>query len=181
MMHFRNLAALLALSSVAALPACSMFGGGDDSGRSSRASGSSYSSQSYATAPNYSTQPQQSMASTEMTPDMIRSVQQTLAQEGMYRGRVDGMWGPATQAGVRSYQQQHNMNATGQLDQDTLAAMNLGGSQNSAQQQPSSQRYGSNYNSPSGAGSNMNPGGGTNSNQGGGTSANQGGGTSSTR
>jgi len=158
-----------------------MFGGGDDSSRTSRTSGSSYASQSYATAPNYSTQPQ-SMASTELTPDTIRNVQQTLAQEGMYRGRVDGMWGPATQAGVRSYQQQqHNMNASGQLDQETLAAMNLGGSQNSAQQQPSSQRYGSNYNSQPGAGTNMNQGGGTNSNQGGGTSSGQGGGASSTR
>jgi peptidoglycan hydrolase-like protein with peptidoglycan-binding domain len=55
---------------------------------------------------------------------------------------VDGVWGPATQAGVRSYQQQHNLNATGRLDQDTLSAMNL------APQQPASQRYGSNYNPP---------------------------------
>jgi len=132
MIKARNLAALLALSSVAALPACSMFGG-DDSSRTSR---SSYSSQSYSAAPSYASG--QMMGTTELTPDMIRSVQQTLAQDGMYRGRVDGMWGPATQAAVRSYQQQHNMNPTGQLDQDTLAAMNLGGGQ----------RYGSNYNAP---------------------------------
>ena len=49
MIKIRNLAALLALSGVAVLPACSMFGG-DSSSRSSRAS---YSSQSYAAAPNY--------------------------------------------------------------------------------------------------------------------------------
>jgi hypothetical protein len=47
---------------------------------------------------------------------------------------------------VRGYQQQHNLNATGQLDQDTLAAMNLGGQNNAAQ--PPNQRYGSNYNPP---------------------------------
>ena len=41
MIKIRNLAALLALSGVAVLPACSMFGG-DSSSRSSRAS---YSSQ----------------------------------------------------------------------------------------------------------------------------------------
>ena len=49
MIKIRNLAALLALSGVAVLPACSMFGG-DSSSRSSRAS---YSSQGYAAAPNY--------------------------------------------------------------------------------------------------------------------------------
>ena len=83
---------------------------------------------------------------------MIRNVQQALQQDGTYQGRVDGVWGPGTQAAVRTYQQQHNMNATGQLDQDTLAAMNLGAAPNNAQQQPGSQRYGSNsapnYNPP---------------------------------
>ena len=83
---------------------------------------------------------------------MIRNVQQALQQDGTYRGRVDGVWGPGTQAAVRTYQQQHHMNATGQLDQDTLAAMNLGTAPNNAQQQPGSQRYGSNsapnYNPP---------------------------------
>ena len=55
-----------------------------------------------------------------------------------------------TQAAVRTMQ--HSMNATGQLDQDTLAAMNLGTRPNRAQQQPGSERYGSSsapdYNSP---------------------------------
>ena len=145
MIKIRNLAALLALSGVAVLPACSMFGG-DSSSRSSRAS---YSSQGYAAAPNYNST---SQVGPELTPDMIRNVQQALQQDGTYRGRVDGVWGPGTQAAVRTYQQQHNMNATGQLDQDTLAAMNLGAAPNNAQQQPGSQRYGSNsapnYNPP---------------------------------
>ena len=79
---------------------------------------------------------------------MIRSVQQSLQQGGLYQGRVDGVWGPSTQAAVRGYQQQHNMNATGQLDQATLAAMNLGPAQNNAQEQPANQTYGSNYNPP---------------------------------
>jgi hypothetical protein len=45
---------------------------------------------------------------------------------------------------VRSYQQQHNMNATGQLDPDTLSAMNIGMQKSSQQETPASQRYGSN-------------------------------------
>jgi hypothetical protein len=134
MMKIHHLAALVALSGVAVLPACSMFGG-DNSSRSSR---TSYSSPRYAAAPNYN-----STSQSELTPDMIRNVQQALQQDGTYRGSVDGVWGPGTQAAVRTYQQQHNMNATGQLNRDTLAAMNLGAAPDNAQQ-PDSQRYGNN-------------------------------------
>ena len=84
-----------------------------------------------------------------MTPDTVRQVQQTLQQQGLYKSRVDGVWGPGTQAAVRTYQQQHNMNATGQLDQDTLASLSGGGNeqQGSVQQpQPSSQAYYNNNN-----------------------------------
>src|SRR5262245_37062283 len=116
MINTRNLATLLALSTVVALPACSWFGGNSQSNRAG-------TSRSYAATPNYNA-PSQAQT-TELTPDMIRNVQQTLQQDGSYHGRVDGVWGPSTQAAVRNYQQQHNLNATGQLDQDTLAAMNL--------------------------------------------------------
>jgi peptidoglycan hydrolase-like protein with peptidoglycan-binding domain len=53
---------------------------------------------------------------------------------------------PGTESAVRSYQQQHNLNATGRLDADTLASLNLGPNQNygNAQPQPNDQRYGSN-------------------------------------
>ncbi len=72
-----------------------------------------------------------------MSQDTIRQVQQNLQQAGLYRSRVDGVWGPATEAAVRSFQQQHNLNATGQLDTDTLSAMNLNNN---------NQNYGSNNN-----------------------------------
>jgi peptidoglycan hydrolase-like protein with peptidoglycan-binding domain len=138
MIKVRNLAALLALSSVAVLPACSMFG--DENSRSSRAS---YPSQSYAAAPSAS----------ELTPDTTQQVQQKLQQQGLYTGRVDGVWGPATEGAVRSYQQQHNLNATGKLDPDTIAALDMATNPNAGQntgsaQPPASQRYGSNYNPP---------------------------------
>ena len=137
MLKVRSLATVLALSSVAVLPACSMFGGGDNS----QASRSNYSSQSYASA-----QPMAPQA-TPISQDTIQQVQQKLQQDGMYRARVDGVWGPATEAAVRSYQQQHSLNATGQLDADTMASLNMGGNQNYGNaQQPTEQRYGSNYN-----------------------------------
>src|SRR6476660_326285 len=92
MIKTRNLAALLALSSVAVLPACSWFDGGS---RSSRVGSPT---RSYAATPNYNATPQ--AQTTELTPDMIRNVQQTLQQDGSYHGRVDGVWGPSTQAAV---------------------------------------------------------------------------------
>ena len=106
MIKFSNVAALLAFSSVAALPACSMFGGGSNSSQSSSAS--------VARPP-------------ALSQDMVQQVQTRLQQAGNYNGNIDGLWGPATEAGVRSYQQQHNLHATGQLDNDTLASLNLRG------------------------------------------------------
>jgi len=138
MLKVRSLATLLALSSVAVLPACSMFGGGDHG----QARNAGYSNQNYAAAP----QPMAPQA-TPMSQDTIQQVQQKLQQDGMYRARIDGVWGPATEAAVRSYQQQHNLTATGQLDADTMASLNMGGNQNYGNaQQPTEQRYGSNYN-----------------------------------
>jgi peptidoglycan hydrolase-like protein with peptidoglycan-binding domain len=106
MIKFRNVAALLVFSSVATLPACSMFGGGSNSSQASSAS---------AARPP------------ALSQDMVQQVQTRLQQAGTYNGSIDGLWGPATEAGVRSYQQQHNLNATGQLDNDTLASLNLRG------------------------------------------------------
>jgi peptidoglycan hydrolase-like protein with peptidoglycan-binding domain len=136
MTKVRNVATLLALCGVAALPACSMFGG-------NQSSRSSYPS--YASTPTY-TAPQ----SPGLSQDMIQQVQGRLQQQGLYHGSVDGVWGPGTESAVRSYQQQHNLNATGKLDTDTIASLNLGTSQNygNAQPQPNDQRYGSNYNPP---------------------------------
>jgi peptidoglycan hydrolase-like protein with peptidoglycan-binding domain len=131
MFKARNLATLLALSSVAVLPACSMFGGGNH--QASSAAGNP--SQSYASAQPAPMAPQVA----PMSQDTIRQVQQALQQDGMYKARVDGVWGPATEAAVHSYQQQHDLTATGQLDSDTLASLNLGNN---------NQNYGSNATSP---------------------------------
>lgn len=122
MLKVRNLGLLLALSSVAVLPACSWFGGDNDSRQSSAAP-----TRSYAPAPP---PPQVAEAQQAVTPDTIRQVQQTLQQQNMYRGQVDGVWGPQTQAAVREYQQKNSLGSSGQLDQQTLASLNIGGGQN---------------------------------------------------
>jgi peptidoglycan hydrolase-like protein with peptidoglycan-binding domain len=132
MTKVRNAATLLALCSIAVLPACSMFGGNNRS----QTRRSTYPTQNYAAT----------QSSPELSQDMIQRVQGRMQQQGMYRGNVDGVWGPGTESAVRSYQQQHNLNATGRLDADTLASLNLGPNQNygNAQPQPNDQRYGSN-------------------------------------
>lgn len=132
MLKVRNLGLLLALSSVAALPACSWFGGGNGGSQSSSAAAPS---PNYASAqqPNYSSSaaPQQAEVQQPVTPDTIRQVQQMLKQQGMYRGRVDGVLGPQTQAAVRSYRQSNNL---------TLASLTQGNGQSyNNQQQPSQQ------------------------------------------
>lgn len=135
MMKTRNLGAMLALGALAALPACSMFGGG--SSQSSENSSATPPS-TYATPPaSYGTPGTQTGTSgtvAPVSPAMIRSVQTTLQQNGDYRGGVDGIWGPMTESGVRTWQQAHNLNANGEIDVATLQSMNIpAGSQASSQ------------------------------------------------
>lgn len=138
MFKYRNVATLLAISTLAALPACSMFGGGRSneqasSPRQSYASSSpssTYGSSSSSGQPgsNYSNG-SASGQQPELSQDTTRQVQQELQQDGMYKGRVDGVWGPQTQSAVRQYQQQHNLSTSGQLDSQTLASLNVGNDQ----------------------------------------------------
>jgi hypothetical protein len=67
------------------------------------------------------------MAHAEIAPDMVKQVQTSLQQQGLYHGGIDGVWGPATVQAVQSYQQKNNLNANGQLDEATLKSLNMGG------------------------------------------------------
>jgi peptidoglycan hydrolase-like protein with peptidoglycan-binding domain len=100
MSKFHLAAALLAFSSLSALPACTMTPG---------------HSSSVAAAPTYNP---------ELSPAMVREVQSTLQQQGFYNGNIDGMWGPATRGATLSFQRAHALSATGELDSPTLAALN---------------------------------------------------------
>jgi peptidoglycan hydrolase-like protein with peptidoglycan-binding domain len=57
------------------------------------------------------------------SPGDIMAVQQKLADANLYHGAIDGRWGPATEAALRTYQQQHNLNPTGKLDDETHSVM----------------------------------------------------------
>jgi len=53
----------------------------------------------------------------------IKDVQDRLAHLGLYHGKVDGIWGPATQGAVANFQQSNNLPVTGKLNDATVAAL----------------------------------------------------------
>jgi peptidoglycan hydrolase-like protein with peptidoglycan-binding domain len=49
----------------------------------------------------------------------IKEMQETLLNKGDYQGKIDGVFGLQTRAGVRAYQKAENLPETGQLDTQT--------------------------------------------------------------
>jgi peptidoglycan hydrolase-like protein with peptidoglycan-binding domain len=52
--------------------------------------------------------------------NQVMEVQQKLQAANLYSGKIDGIMGPETQQALRSYQQQHGLQVTARLDQQTL-------------------------------------------------------------
>jgi peptidoglycan hydrolase-like protein with peptidoglycan-binding domain len=48
-----------------------------------------------------------------------------LLRQGYYRDEIDGVYGPAMNLAVRNYQARFGLHATGLLDVETLALLNL--------------------------------------------------------
>ncbi len=55
----------------------------------------------------------------------VAAVQEELAQQGYYRGEVDGIFGPQTRRAIVRYQSDHGLDVTGDLTPDTLQALGL--------------------------------------------------------
>lgn len=55
----------------------------------------------------------------------VTAVQRSLKHNGFYKGDLDGQMGPETQAAVREYQKNSNLQVTGQLDQATLSGLGV--------------------------------------------------------
>jgi peptidoglycan hydrolase-like protein with peptidoglycan-binding domain len=66
-------------------------------------------------------------ASTQQSqsPEVVKQVQQKLSENGQDVGQPDGQMGPKTQAALKEFQQQKGLQATGQIDQQTLAALEI--------------------------------------------------------
>lgn len=73
-------------------------------------------------------QPQQAPPLTYTQPlaaGALMRVQERLQQAGAYSGRVDGIWGPDSQAALERFQQQRGLQVTGHLNQATAATLGL--------------------------------------------------------
>ena len=55
----------------------------------------------------------------------VQTVQDRLRQAGVYAGRIDGIWGADSQAALERFQQAHQLQVTGQLNQATAATLGL--------------------------------------------------------
>jgi peptidoglycan hydrolase-like protein with peptidoglycan-binding domain len=60
-----------------------------------------------------------------MQRNVIVSAQIALARHGLYRERIDGIYGPAMELSLRAFQAQMRLPVTGRLDLETLAALRL--------------------------------------------------------
>jgi peptidoglycan hydrolase-like protein with peptidoglycan-binding domain len=69
-----------------------------------------------ATSPNYYGHAYNEGGMHYMSRAMIRRAQWRLRQQGLYRGRIDGVMGPATSAALRSYQRENGLRQTANLD-----------------------------------------------------------------
>lgn len=87
-----------------------------------------------------STQQQDSMQQggnqqVQMDEQTVRQVQQKLKDAGYDVGKVDGKWGPRSNAALQKFQEAQGIQSTGQLDQQTLSALGIqGGSETFAEQ-----------------------------------------------
>jgi len=55
----------------------------------------------------------------------VIDLQQTLQDQGHYRGKVDGVFGLRTRASIRAYQKAENLSVTGQIDCQTAGKLGI--------------------------------------------------------
>jgi len=72
--------------------------------------------------------------SSGQNPELVKQAQEKLSAAGHDAGAADGKMGPKTQAALKEFQQSKGLQASGQLDQKTVAALGVssGGSSSSA-------------------------------------------------
>ena len=58
-------------------------------------------------------------------PDDVNRMQQVLLDKGYYRGKVDGVIGLRTRAGIRAYQKAENLPLTDRLDKETAVRLGV--------------------------------------------------------
>jgi peptidoglycan hydrolase-like protein with peptidoglycan-binding domain len=118
----------------AVLSAGAFAGGGEHAKQQPRAeSGNGAMKQSQ--SPQQQAQGGQQQAQAQ-SPELVKQAQQALNDKGLNSGPVDGQWGPQTQQAVKAYQQQNQIQASGQLDRETLASLGIGQSASAGSSSP---------------------------------------------
>lgn len=69
--------------------------------------------------------PAAAVGAAPLRPRAVRNVQSRLRAMGFYRGRLDGVWGPGTQAAVERFQQGRGLQVNGQINPATAQALGL--------------------------------------------------------
>ncbi len=116
-MKVRNLATLVAIGALAGLTGCSTLGIGGSSAPQATAAPPA--------APPPAPAPPAPTPGNELSHQTVRQIQTALKRNGVYSGRVDGVWGPKTQNGVSQFQQKNGLQATGSLDEPTFQALRV--------------------------------------------------------
>jgi peptidoglycan hydrolase-like protein with peptidoglycan-binding domain len=79
-----------------------------------------------------STQAQGSQSSQQQassqSPELVKQAQEKLSAAGQDAGPADGKMGPKTQAALKKFQESKGLQASGQLDQKTIAALGVSSS-----------------------------------------------------
>jgi hypothetical protein len=78
-----------------------------------------------------------SSAAMHLSRDEIRQVQITLSQKGFNVGEPDGVLGARTREALIAFQRNQGFQASGQIDQQTMTALGVSGTQQGNQSQPS--------------------------------------------
>jgi peptidoglycan hydrolase-like protein with peptidoglycan-binding domain len=129
-------------------------------------------------APHQKSMSHRSRASSGMSSQTVKQVQQKLSQQGLDVGPVDGKMGPKTRSAVKQFQEQKGIQGNGSLNRQTLAALGVqsrsGPSKSRGAKSPGASQMNS---SPSGSESGSSSGMGSSPSSGG-SSGSMGGGTS---
>lgn len=67
-----------------------------------------------------------------LSADFIRDIQRRLSQRGYDAGPVDGIYGDTTQQAMRKFQRDQSLRSSGQVDEQSLAALGMAGGRGNA-------------------------------------------------
>ena len=75
---------------------------------------------------------QQQASASSQSPEVVKQAQEKLSAAGHDAGPADGVMGPKTQAALKEFQESKGLQASGELDQKTMAALGVSSSGSSS-------------------------------------------------